>query len=111
MKKQIVIALLLLVLLSTINPNQKIIFSKFDLKEIIIENNSLLNENEVKKLLVTIYNKNLLFLDSKEIENALIKNSFIESFNIKKKYPNILKIKIFEKKPIAILINKKKNST
>ena len=29
-------------------------------------------------------------------------------FNIKKKYPNALKIKIFEKKPIAILQNKKK---
>lgn len=108
MKKQIVIALLLLILLSTINPNQKITFSKFDLKEIIIENNFLLNENEIKRLLVSIYNKNLLFLDSKEIENALTKNSFIESFNIKKKYPNILKIKIFEKKPIAILISKKK---
>ena len=34
----------------------------------------------------------------------LIQESFIESFNIKKKYPNTLKIKIYEKKPIAILL-------
>ena len=37
-----------------------------------------------------------------------MKNSFIESYNIKKKYPNSLNIKIFEKKPIAILQDKKK---
>ena len=36
-----------------------------------------------------------------------MKISFIDSFNIKKIYPNTLKIEIFEKKPIAILINKK----
>ena len=34
-------------------------------------------------------------------------NSFIESFEIKKKYPDTLKISIFEKKPIAVLFNKK----
>ena len=39
-----------------------------------------------------------------------MKNSFIESFKVKKKYPNNLKIKVFEKKPIAILYNEKKNS-
>ena len=36
-----------------------------------------------------------------------MQNDFIESYNIKKKYPHTLKIKIFEKKPIAILIDKK----
>ena len=36
-----------------------------------------------------------------------MKNSFIESFNVKKKYPSTLKIKIFEKKPIAVLFSKK----
>ena len=36
-----------------------------------------------------------------------MQNDFIESFQMKKKYPNTLKIKINEKKPIAILINKK----
>jgi cell division protein FtsQ len=98
----------LFILLTTINPHQEISFNKFNLKKIEIENNSLLDEKEIKKLLVSINNKNLIFLKFKEIENALMKNNFIEGFNIKKKYPNTLKIKIFEKKPIAILINKKK---
>ena len=36
-----------------------------------------------------------------------MQNSFIDSFNIKKKYPSTLKIKIFEKRPIALLFDKK----
>ena len=36
-----------------------------------------------------------------------MKNSFVRGFNVKKIYPNKLLIKIFEKKPIAILVRKK----
>lgn len=108
MKKKLLISLVLLVLLSTITFPQKIFFSKFNLKEIIIENNLLIKDEEIKKLLVSIYNRNLIFLDYKEIENLLMQNTFIESYRIKKKYPSTLQIKIFEKEPIAILFNKKK---
>ena len=108
MKKRFVTALLLLILLTTINPQQKIVISKFNLKTIIIENNLLLEDKDIKNLLLPIYDKNLFFLKNIEIKKALIQNSFIESFNIKKKYPSTLKIKIFEKKPIAILISEKK---
>ena len=80
-----------------------------NIKEIIVENNSLVKKKDVKKLLIPIYNKNIIFLDNKEIEKALTQNSFIETFDVKKKYPQTLKIRIFEKKPIAILLNKKKN--
>jgi len=108
MKKRTVIAIALLLLFSTITL-QKIEISKFNIKEIKIENNFILKENEIKKLLIPLYEKNLFFLSNAEIENALMQNSFIESFNIKKKYPQILRIKIFEKKPIAIVFYKKKN--
>lgn len=108
MKKKLLISLVLLVLLSTITFPQKIFFSKFNLKEIIIENNLLIKDEEIKKLLVSIYNRNLIFLDYEEIENLLMQNTFIESYRIKKKYPSTLQIKIFEKEPIAILFNKKK---
>ena len=46
-------------------------------------------------------------MKNKDIESILLQNNLIESFTIRKVYPNILKIKIFEKKPIAILINDK----
>ena len=99
MKKRIVIGLGLLILLTTITSQQKIVISKFNLKEINIENNILTKKKDIKKLLFPIYNKNLIFLENLEIEKALMQNSFIESFEIKKKYPNTLTIKIFEKKP------------
>ena len=110
MKKKIVIAVALLILFSTITSQKKIqIFSKFNLQEIQIENNLILKEGDLKKLLIPIYNKNLLFLSYTEIEKLLMQNSFIDGFNIKKKYPQSLRIEIFEKKPIAILIyNKEK---
>ena len=108
MKKRIVISIILLALLTTITSQQKITVSKFNLKKIIVENNFLIKEKDIKNSLLPIYDRNLVFLDYSEIEKVLMQNSFIESFNIKKKYPNTLKIKIFEKKPIAILQNKKK---
>ena len=108
MKKRLLIATALLILLTTITLHPKITISKFNLKKINIENNFLLSKKDIKKLLIPIYDTNLIILRNKEIENLLTKNSLIESFNIKKKYPNALKIKIFEKKPIAILQNKKK---
>ena len=107
MKKRLIIALSLLILLTTINSQQSFVISKFNLKTIEIENNLLLKEKDIKKLLIPFYNRNLLFLDNNEFKKALIQNSFIESFNIKKKYPSTLKVKIFEKKPFVVLLNKK----
>ena len=107
MKKRLVIALFLLILFTTINSKQRFIASQFDLKTIEIENNLLLKDNDIKNLLISFYNKNLVFLNNNEVKKALMQNSLIESFNIKKKYPNTLKVKIFEKKPIAVLLDKK----
>tara|TARA_B100001063_G_C16702754_1_gene523497 strand:- start:660 stop:1316 length:657 start_codon:yes stop_codon:yes gene_type:complete len=107
MKKRALIAIALLILLTTITSQQKIVISKFNLKKINIENNFLLKEKDIKKLLVPIYNKNLIFLENTEIKKILMQNDFIDSFKIKKKYPDTLHIKIHEKKPIAILLNKK----
>ncbi len=107
MKKRIIIALALFGLFSTITFKQEIVISKFNLKEIKIENNFILKDEEIKNLLVFIYNKNLLLLRNKEIEQALMRNDLIDSFKIKKRYPDKLIIKIFEKKIIAIITSKK----
>ena len=108
MKRRILIAALLLTLFTTISSQIIINFSKFNLEEINIENNTLVEESALKSLLNPFYNKNLISINNNEIGKVLLKNSFIESFKIKKKYPNTLNIVIFEKKPIAILLNKKK---
>jgi cell division septal protein FtsQ len=108
MKVHFIIGVALLILLTTITVNQKIIITKFNIKEIILVNSISLKEKDVKRSLSVIYNKNLLFLKNKEIEEILVQFTSIESFYLDKKYPNTLKITIIEKKPIAILINNKK---
>ena len=108
MKKRLVISITLLIFLTTITFQQKIVISKFNLKKIQIENNFFVQEKDIQKLLSQFLNKNIIFLKNSEIEKALLANNFIESFDIKKKYPDTLKVRIYEKKPIAILIKKKK---
>ena len=108
MKVHFIIGVALLILLTTITVNQKIIITKFNIKEIILVDSISLKEKDVKRSLSVIYNKNLLFLKNKEIEEILVQFTSIESFYLDKKYPNTLKITIIEKKPIAILINNKK---
>ena len=109
MKKRSIIAIALLILLSTITTQKKIYISKFNIKKIQIENNFILKDADLKKILTPLYEKNLILLDYAVIERELMKNSFVESFKVKKKYPQTLKIEIFEKKPIAIVFDKKKN--
>lgn len=108
MKKRLVIALALLVLLSTYIPQKIFLGSKFKIKEIQIENNFILKDQEIKKDLMFLYDSNLIFLNTSNVKKKLKKNSFISSFKIKKIYPNKLKISIFEKTPIVILQQKKK---
>ena len=108
MKKQIIIGISLLVLLSTINIKKDLTIKKFNIKEINVVNNFLIKDKEIKDLLIFSYNTNLIFLNNSRIEEALKQNTFIEGFKIKKKYPNTLNIEIIEKEPFAILLNKKK---
>ena len=80
----------------------------FKLEEIIIHNNINLNiKNDILNNLTFLYEKNLLLISTKEISKALKNIELVESFEIKKIYPNKIKIKIFEKKLIAIVQDKK----
>ncbi len=108
MKKRLSIALILFLLLSTYNIQNNFSFnSNLNIKDIIVENNSIIETIEIKNQLRFLYKTNLFTLQTKEIELNLKNIDFIESFEIKKIFPNKIKIKIFEKKPIAILQNKK----
>jgi len=107
MKKRLSIALALLALLTTYKPQKIFLSEQFDIKEIVIENNFILSDKQIKEDLFFLYNNNLIFVNSSNIKKILKKENFISSFEIKKIYPNKIKIKIFEKKPIAILQQKK----
>ena len=80
MKKRAIVAITLLILLSTITLKKKINISQFNIKEIQIENNFILKEKDIKDLLNPFYEKNLILLSYSEIEKTLMQNSFIESF-------------------------------
>ena len=110
-KKRLLIALLMLLLLSTYSIQDHSFFSsKFNIKTIIIQNNLIIENEIVEKKLSYLYDENILFFSRKNLEIKLKEISFIESFKIKKIYPDKLIIKIFEKKPIAIIQNKKEKN-
>jgi cell division septal protein FtsQ len=107
MKKKFVLAFVLLALFSSYKPQKLFFTTKFNIEKIIIENNFILKTSDIKKKLFFLYDTNLIFLNSSNVKKKLKKIDFIESFEVKKIYPDHLKIKIYEKKPIAILLNKK----
>ena len=109
MKNQFILAFALLLLLTTYNTQKKFTTSsKTNIKEVIIENNFILEEKKIEEKIKFLYSKNLISFKSKELEKRLIEIDLIESFEIKKIFPDKIKIKIFEKKPIFILQDKKK---
>ncbi len=108
MKNRLLIGLILFLLLSTyslkINDNLNL---KLNIEKIKIENNSIISNDEILEELSFLYNENLFLLKNDEIKRALNNIGFIESFKIKKIYPNKLKVQVFERKPIFILHEKK----
>ncbi len=109
MKKSLLGLIMLFILLSTYKPNFSIISNlNLNVKDISIENTFILDDDEIKKKINFLYDENLLFLDLDKIKQYLKQETFIESYSLKRIYPSTLKITITEKKPIAILQNKKK---
>ncbi len=97
-------------LLSTYSPTykQNNLNIIFPIKNIKIKNSEILDSKKIINELEVIKGKNLLFVDQKLIKSAMEKFDFISSFNVKKIYPDTIKVIIFEKKPVAIYIQKKK---
>ncbi len=106
--KRFLLGLLIFIFFSTYNFNDELVFNKNTLiKTILIENNFILEEEKLKKDLAFLNNTSLFFLKIDRVKEVLNNFDLIESFEIKKIYPYKIKIKIFEKKPIFILQDKK----
>ena len=108
MKNRLIIGVTFILLFTTFISQKKISVNKFKVQEIKFENNKILKEFELIEDLSFLYNKSMIFLNSYEIKKKIEKKSFIKRLEVKKIYPNKLIIRIFEKEPIAILIDKKK---
>ena len=106
MKNRFILGIVLFILFSTFISQKKISIKKFKIQEIKIENNNILKDQELIRVFSFLYNKNIIFLNSYELKKKLDQKSFIKKVKIKKIFPNKIVIKVFEKEPIAILIDK-----
>ena len=98
------------IILTTYNFNEKkqnfsIIFT---IKNIITEESFVLDLTKLKAELEFLKNTSLFFLKKNEITKVTNKYDFISSIQLKKKYPNTLKILISENIPVVTEINDKK---
>ena len=103
-------SILLLVTLTTFNPTLfKMGNNVFKIKYVEIENIYIIDKKELKKIVNNeLKNLSLFSINEKKMSNILKKYEIIKSIEIKKVFPNKIKIKLIEKEIIATLINKKK---
>jgi len=87
---------------------KKIFSIIFPIKEIVIEGARATNLTKLQVDLNFLINTSLFFLKEKEISIIINEYDFIKNIQLKKKYPNILKVLISEKIPVATEISKKK---
>jgi|TARA_B110000881_G_C18490791_1_gene471710 cell division protein FtsQ len=109
-KTKVISLIILFILISTFNPTYKSQTTSFffPLKNIEIQNNKLIKKKNISSALESLKGSNLLFLDQKKIKKNLLQFDSFSGFKIKKIYPNSIKIKIFEKKPVAIHVKNNK---
>ena len=96
--------LILFILLSTQitkNKDSKINFTT-SLNSIEVIGLSVNNNIKVYESLKFLLTKNIFFINKNDFQDILKKNNLVESFHIKKIYPNLIKIKIKETKLLAI---------
>lgn len=98
--------LLVLFLLFTTYGWKSEIFTFLNIKKIIFINDNNLEENVKYEVINYLNKKNLFNIENDKLNLYFDKSQWIKSFKINKKYPNELKITIFEYKPIAILKKK-----
>jgi len=76
MKNRLILGIALFILFSTVISQNKFTFSKFKIKEIKIENNGILENQELIKIFSFLYNKNIIFLNSYELKKNIDQKSF-----------------------------------
>jgi len=80
----------------------------FEIKKIEILKNNLITKNVIYNKLNKIKGRNIFLIKNSDIEKLLIEINFFNKVKIRKKYPDTIILNIFETKPLAILIKKKK---
>tara|TARA_B100000886_G_scaffold151517_1_gene103081 strand:+ start:28764 stop:29444 length:681 start_codon:yes stop_codon:yes gene_type:complete len=108
-KKRIIILILLFFFLTTYNYNNNIIFPFFKIEQIEFRGDNLIEENIKNQIVKELQNKSLFFLKKNNFKNILSNSNWIESFKIKKSYPNKITIILNELSPVAFYSNQGNN--
>ncbi len=95
--KTVLLSFLLLMILTTYNPNSlSLDINVFKIKVIEISNDKIINEKKLLNTLYTeLYDTNLFFLKNEKVLKIIDKNKIIKRLEIKKIYPDKLHIKIY----------------
>jgi cell division septal protein FtsQ len=110
LKNKFFLLIFFFILLTTYNSNEeKKNFSIiFPIKKIEIKDTLAFDSTKLRSELEFLRNTSLFFLKEKEITKVIDKYDFISTIQLKKKYPNTLKILISENIPVATEIEGKK---
>ena len=101
-KAKILLLLLIFLLFTTYNLNIKINLPFFKIKNIDFRNQLYLEENIKSDIINNFTNKSLINLSKKNLNKYFEKSKWVDSYKLKKKYPNTILIILNEYKPIAI---------
>ena len=77
--------------------------SLFNIKEIVVEGNSVLSQNKIISISTLNLDENIFKFNKNNIKKALLENPYIENVDISRKLPNTVLIKIEERIPTYIL--------
>lgn len=80
----------------------------FNTKNIVIEGNEYVDDNYIKTVLEFKDTKNIFRYNIGNMEKSLLNNKYIESVNIKRLFPDTIKVSIIEKEIYAVLHNNNK---
>lgn len=97
-------ALTLAILLSLTWSNYR---NVFDLNNVTISGNVILDEKDYFEIIGDIKNVQIPHFNLRDFSKKLEDNAFVKAARISKHFPNKIKIDIVERKPIAIINNKK----
>ena len=101
-KAKICLLLLIFLLFTTYNLNIKINLPFFKIKNIDFRNQLYLEENIKSDIINNFTNKSLINLSKKNLSKHFEKSKWVNSYKLKKKYPNTVLIILNEHEPIAI---------
>lgn len=79
----------------------------FDMKEIKIEGNLILKHQDYLEIIGNLNEKRIADIDTRDLSKKLEAIAFVKAARVSKHYPNEININIVERKPIAIINNKK----